>query len=104
MQGQVQSLIESKPVIMFSKSYCPFCVQAKGLMQQSGIQYHVVEMDKIPNGGEMQAALKEISGQRTVPNTYINKIHIGGCDDLTAKVQNGTVKQICQDAGIECKL
>ena len=29
----------------------------------------------------MQAALAEKSGQRTVPNVFIQGKHIGGCDD-----------------------
>ena len=33
------------------------------------------------NGAEVQAALAEKSGQRTVPNVFIQGKHIGGCDD-----------------------
>lgn len=36
-------------------------------------------------GEELQDALQEISGQRTVPNIYINKVHIGGNSDLQNK-------------------
>jgi len=32
------------------------------------------------DGGELQAALGEISGQQTVPNVFIGGQHIGGCD------------------------
>lgn len=37
------------------------------------------------DGQELQDALFEISGQRTVPNIYINKVHIGGNSDLQSK-------------------
>lgn len=37
------------------------------------------------DGTDLQNALEEISGQRTVPNIYINKKHIGGNSDLQAK-------------------
>ncbi len=33
------------------------------------------------DGAELQAALAEISGERTVPNVFIAGQHIGGCDD-----------------------
>jgi hypothetical protein len=32
------------------------------------------------DGGELQAALGEISGQQTVPNVFIGGQHVGGCD------------------------
>lgn len=37
------------------------------------------------DGSDLQDALHEISGQRTVPNIYINKAHIGGNSDLQGK-------------------
>ena len=32
------------------------------------------------NGDEIQSALKEWTGQSTVPNVFIDGKHIGGCD------------------------
>lgn len=32
------------------------------------------------DGAEIQAALAEWTGQRTVPNVFIGGKHIGGCD------------------------
>ena len=32
------------------------------------------------DGGDIQAALAEWTGQRTVPNVFIGGKHIGGCD------------------------
>ena len=37
------------------------------------------------NTAQIQDVLQKMSGQRTVPNVYINKKHIGGHDD-TVKV------------------
>ena len=87
--------------MMFSKDYCPFCKQAKAVLESKGVQYHVVEMDKIPDGGAMHQALKAYSGQNTVPNTYIAGKHIGGCDDLKAAAANGKLKQALDAAGVQ---
>lgn len=35
------------------------------------------------DGSEIQAALAEWTGQRTVPNVFIGGSHIGGCDSKT---------------------
>ena len=37
------------------------------------------------DGTDIQAALKEMSGQSTVPNVYIGQKHIGGNSDVQAK-------------------
>lgn len=37
------------------------------------------------NGSAIQDALQEMTGQRTVPNIFIGKKHIGGNSDLEAK-------------------
>lgn len=48
------------------------------------------------NGAEIQSALVEKSGQRTVPNVYINGEHIGGADDTTAKHSKGELLPLIQ--------
>lgn len=83
---QVESHITNNKVMMFSKTTCPFCVKIKQLFDSLKIKYEVLELDQIPDGPAVQAALAEKSGQRTVPNVYINGNHVGGCDD-TLKLQ-----------------
>ena len=58
MDQKIQNLINENKVMMFSKDYCPFCKQAKSLLDGKGVKYEVVEMDLIPDGGEMHNALK----------------------------------------------
>ena len=52
------------------------------------------------NGGQIQDKLQEVSGQRTVPNIYINGKHIGGCDNLTSLHKAGKLKPLLNDANI----
>lgn len=68
--------------MVFSKSYCPYCTRTKQTLSKLGIEAKVVELDQVEGGEEMHMALKQMSGQRTVPNTYINGVHLGGNDDL----------------------
>lgn len=51
----------------------------------------------MPDGSAIQAALQEISGQRTVPNIFIGKKHIGGNSDLQAK--SGELKGLLTEVG-----
>jgi len=77
----IEDLITNHKVMIFSKTTCPFCDKIKSLMSSLGIEYKAFELDQNENGGEIQAALHDRTGQRTVPNVFINGNHIGGCDD-----------------------
>ncbi|MCI26151.1 glutaredoxin, partial [Trifolium medium] len=51
------------------------------------------------DGGEIQAALAEWTGQRTVPNVFIGGKHIGGCDSVLEKHRAGQLVPLLNDAG-----
>ena len=42
----------------------------------------------------MQDALQALTGQRTVPNVFINGQHIGGCDKVTSLYSNGDLARL----------
>jgi len=95
----VEQRIKDNKVMVFSKTTCPFCTKIKNLFDSLGFKYEVLELDQLDNGPAIQEALHEKSGQKTVPNVFINGEHIGGCDDtlklhasneLMAKVQAGS--------------
>lgn len=45
------------------------------------------------NGAAIQDYLHQKTGQRTVPNIFINQKHIGGCDDLLAAERSGALQK-----------
>ncbi|CEP13611.1 hypothetical protein [Parasitella parasitica] len=96
IKDKVEEIIKDNKVVVFSKSYCPFCKKAKQLLTGLGVDFFVLELDKESDGPAMQDYLKEKTGQRTVPNIFINQKHIGGCDDLFEKHESGelNLKQI----------
>lgn len=67
-QKFVDETIGSKPVVVFSKSYCPYCVKAKDLLK--GLvpdgKMLVVELENRPDCNPVQAYLKEITGASSV--------------------------------------
>merc|ERR1711879_1050902 len=78
---QAKDFIAKNTVMIFSKSYCPYCTKVKQLFQGLGVNFTAVELDRIADGSEIQAALKQITGGTTVPRVFINSEHIGGNDD-----------------------
>ncbi|PQP99520.1 glutaredoxin [Prunus yedoensis var. nudiflora] len=87
--SKVKTIVNSNPVVVFSKTYCGYCKRVKQLLTQLGATYKVIELDEGTDGDETQAALAEWTGQRTVPNVFIGGKHIGGCDSVLEKHQAG---------------
>ncbi|KAK4760308.1 hypothetical protein SAY87_005201 [Trapa incisa] len=96
---KAQDIVSTNPVVVFSKTYCPFCVEVKKLLSGLGADYKAIELDKEKDGGEVQAALAQWTGQRTVPNVFIGGNHIGGCDDTTALHNQGKLVPLLTQAG-----
>jgi glutaredoxin 3 len=69
-----------KPVRMYTTLVCPYCVRAKALLKQRGVE-HVDEV-RIDLDAGQRARMIELTGRRTVPQIFIGDTHVGGCDDL----------------------
>lgn len=68
-------------VVVYTKSYCPFCDRAKDLLKRKGVNFEEVFLDDKP---EEYAALKAKTGLMTVPQIFINDQLIGGYTDMAA--------------------
>lgn len=66
----VDETIASKPVVIFSKTYCPYCVKVKKLFQDEikipSDKLVVMELESRPDCAEIQAYLKELTGASSV--------------------------------------
>ncbi|KAJ7566704.1 hypothetical protein O6H91_02G115000 [Diphasiastrum complanatum] len=78
----VKSTVKDHPIVIFSKSYCPYCKRAKGVFSSLKKVPHVVELDLRDDGRDIQDALFELVGKRTVPQVFINGKHLGGSDGI----------------------
>ncbi|KAJ5983889.1 hypothetical protein N7481_005988 [Penicillium waksmanii] len=79
---KVQALINENGVVVFSKSYCPYCASTKRTLTKLGAKYVLLELNEIDDGRVLQNALQEITDQTTVPNIFIDRKHIGGNSEL----------------------
>ncbi|PKS11095.1 hypothetical protein jhhlp_002856 [Lomentospora prolificans] len=96
--AKTQSIIDQSNVVVFSKSYCPYCKATKSTLEKLGAEFTVHELDQLPDGAEIQDALETISGQRTVPNTFIKQKHIGGNSDLQDLLKQGKLEPLLREA------
>lgn len=75
---------------------CPFCIRAKHLLKQKGIDFTEYSVD----GDE--AARTQMSqrakGRRSLPQIFINDRHIGGCDDIHDLDAEGRLDALLQES------
>jgi glutaredoxin len=91
VETELNDILKKGPIIIFSKSYCPFSKKAKHILldlYSITPPPYVVELDQHELGSGLQDALKKSTGRRTVPNILINGKSIGGGDDVEA-LHNG---------------
>ncbi len=69
-------------VEIYTKAYCPFCVRAKALLNDKGVDFTEYAIDAEPALRDVM--IKRANGGYTVPQIFINDQHIGGCDDMLA--------------------
>jgi glutaredoxin 3 len=68
-------------VLMYLTASCPFCQSADRLLQDKGVAVEKIRVDLEP---ERRAEMVQKSGRRTVPQIWIDDLHVGGCDELYA--------------------
>jgi len=74
-------------VKMYTTQVCPFCIRAKMLLKNRGVQnIQEVRVDLDPG---QRDAMIELTGRRTVPQIFIGDTHVGGCDELVALDHRG---------------
>lgn len=81
------------PVIeMYTTAICPYCVAAKNVLKSKGLEYSEIRIDSDP--AKLAEMLDRSQGRRTVPQIFINGIHVGGHDDLVAADRSGRLAEI----------
>ncbi|KAL2175217.1 thioredoxin-like protein [Thermothelomyces heterothallicus CBS 202.75] len=102
-QKKAQQLIDENAVMVFSKSYCPYCTRTKQILDGLNAKYKAIELNLLDDGADIQNALLNLTGQRTVPNIFIGRNHIGGNSDLEEVSRNGkdgkSLEELLKDAG-----
>lgn len=75
-------------VVIYSTKFCPYCVRARMLLENKGVDYTEIRVDKEPR---LRQEMTEKAGRSSVPQIWIDDYHVGGCDELYALEQQGVL-------------
>ncbi|KAK9455572.1 thioredoxin-like protein [Dipodascopsis uninucleata] len=101
----IDQAVASKPVVLFMKGTPEFpqCGFSRASIQILGLQgvdpekfaaFNVLEDDELRQG------IKEYSDWPTIPQLYVNKEFVGGCDILISMHQSGELAELLDSAGV----
>ena len=68
-------------VLMYTQNVCPYCDRAKAVLQSKGVQWEEINIERVDGARD---EMIERSRQRTVPQIWIDDVHVGGSDELFA--------------------
>ena len=78
-------------VEIYAKNYCPFCARAKALLDRKNIGYEEIDVTVDPS---LQVEMQKRSQRRTVPQIFIDGVHVGGSDDLIEAERSGALDRL----------
>ena len=105
IKNVIENHIENNDVCLFMKGtpdapQCGFSMAVSNILKILDINYkgvNVLEDQSIREG------IKVFSDWPTIPQLYIKKEFVGGCDIVKEMYENGELKRILQDKGINSK-
>src|ERR1700722_6358944 len=78
-------------VSLYTTDYCPYCTRAKALLGTKNVPFTEVAVDERP---DLRSWLISASGQRTVPQIFINGRSVGGFSELAELDKKGALDRL----------
>jgi glutaredoxin 3 len=86
-------LRDVKTVRIYTTRTCPYCIQAKRLLQKKNVQYQEIDVSR---DEAERDKLIQTTGRRTVPQIFIGDQHVGGSDELHSLEERGELDALLQ--------
>lgn len=81
-------------VEIYTTAICPYCVSAKNFLKHRGLDYEEIRVDLDPV--KREEMLSRSLGRRTVPQIFVNGVHVGGYDDLVVADRAGRLRELVE--------
>ncbi|MEP7316394.1 MAG: glutaredoxin 3 [Sphingomicrobium sp.] len=79
-------------VEIYIKVTCPYCIRAKRMLDMKGVEYR--EYDVGRDRAKFSEMVARSAGRSTVPQIFLDGLHIGGCDDLFSLEMDGKLTEM----------
>lgn len=101
-KSHMRRLKEEYPLIVFSKSYCPFSRKTKKLLESYNLSPppKIIEVDLRDDWDFIKLILTRLTEHSTFPNIILNGEGLGGNDELHTLRAQGKLKKMFENAGM----
>ena len=105
VKEQIENSINNSDVCLFMKGspeapQCGFSMAVSNILKILEVKYQSVDVLK---DQKIREGIKVYSEWPTIPQLYIKKEFIGGCDIIKEMYDSGELKKVCDDKGINYK-
>jgi len=85
-----------QPVEIYTTPFCGFCRAAKRLLTSKGVTFSEIDVARAPE--RRSEMVGRAGGARTVPQIFVGRTHVGGCDELYALERAGKLDPLLEGA------
>ena len=103
VNDRIQQEIDDQPVVLFMKGtpvfpQCGFSAAVVQVLTLLGVQFKGVDVLADP---QIREGIKAFSDWPTIPQLYVKGEFVGGCDIIREMYENGELKQVFTDKGVQ---
>jgi len=106
IKTKISKLVDSDKVVLFMKGtpdfpQCGFSAQVVDILNYLGVKFssfNVLEDNSLREG------IKEFSDWPTIPQIYINKEFVGGCDIFKEMLENNEIETFLKDNNVSYQI
>ena len=69
-------------VEMYTTRWCGYCARARGLLQKKGVAFDDIDVEA--DSAKRDEMIERANGRTSVPQIFIDGVHVGGSDELAA--------------------
>ncbi len=85
-------LVVTAKVEIYTTPLCPYCDRAKHLLHQKGVEF--TEIDVGEDSEVREKMVQRTGGRTSVPQIFIDDVHVGGSDDLYTLERSGKLDEM----------
>ena len=105
IKEKIKNLIDSNDVCLFMKGtpdapQCGFSMAVSNILKHLKVNFKGINVLDDEN---LRQGIKEFSDWPTIPQLYIKKEFVGGCDIIKEMYENGELKKNLENKGIGFK-
>ena len=102
---KIKDLIDNNNICLFMKGtpdspQCRFSMAVSNILKHLKVNFNGINILEDEN---LRQGIKEFSDWPTIPQLYVKKEFVGGCDIIKEMYENGELKKILEDKGINFK-